>query len=699
MEFNEVVAKRRTTRQFKNGATLNISGYGLVGYESKENAKAYVYQTGGTVTFSDFLGLGNNKAGAYGCYNISGGTLSLTGNNGTIVVGRGTNSAGTTSDLIVSGTGSVTASKNLYIGENQGASGRIRLSDSGSISVAELSIARAASTTGTVEIAGGTLTCTSGNIGNGANSVAEIIQSGGKFYFTSGSNYGYMANGSGSTVTYTKSGGHFESNTQLQLAVGSNSTNKFYHTGGSMEVKNWFCIGSTANTGYHALFQLDGGAVTNSGGNTTLASCGSADSTAKLVVNGGELYVNDNIYVSERAGSAELEINGGTVLCANTTGSNHGQVWVPYTTEGINNGAQRSEDETYTLSLNGGTLNVQSIMSDDSAVGTATVNFNGGKLLATTTWGDIMNSHTKLTANIKAGGLVVETVNRSGGNTINSPLKAGLESGTDGGVLKLGAGTLTLGATIYDTTSTFTGPLAVSNGTLKVTSMTIDKSRTLKVAMISTSAAPLQFTTLTTPESDAGTLTLQPLGADGVTAGTTYKLVSGVSEAQYNAMSKVEIPDDDANFYYEYSWSGNIVSVTPRAITATVDENTTFPVSGKWLKTEVVDNESVSAITTMSAAVSAINDNAPNGYSYGWCYALGLEDVTSDKPALKATPNSDGTITLAYDGTLASGVEATVQSSDTTDFTTTETVTDGIITPSAVTGVKYYRLSFRATAN
>ncbi|MFO1487561.1 MAG: polysaccharide lyase family protein [Verrucomicrobiota bacterium] len=128
----------------------------------------------------------------------------------------------------------------------------------------------------------------------------------------------------------------------------------------------------------------------------------------------------------------------------------------------LHNGPATGSTNTI-LNLNGGTLLTAGFSK--TQVGAAlksTINFNGGKLKATTGNAAFLSALTGLTANIKAGGLIID----DGGfaaNAIACPLihDPALGAQPDGGLTKLGAGTLTLAAN-----DTYTGPTLILAGTL-----------------------------------------------------------------------------------------------------------------------------------------------------------------------------------------------------------------------------------------
>ena len=121
---------------------------------------------------------------------------------------------------------------------------------------------------------------------------------------------------------------------------------------------------------------------------------------------------------------------------------------------------------TFTVNLNGGTLAVKNIQETtyQAAKQTAVFSFNGGILKALssdTTVNFIANTAApELTTVVNSGGAIIDA------NGFDITIATALTHGTgtpDGGLIKLGAGSLTLSGA-----NTYTGPTAVSNGTLVV---------------------------------------------------------------------------------------------------------------------------------------------------------------------------------------------------------------------------------------
>jgi autotransporter-associated beta strand protein len=157
--------------------------------------------------------------------------------------------------------------------------------------------------------------------------------------------------------------------------------------------------------------------------------------------------------------------------------------------------------DTNLISLVGGTLIANSIVCGDSLYPTVvyttnftytTLQFNGGTLKAgLTTNSYIIPAHTNLFAAIvSAGGAVIDTTNFS--ITIAPPLvhDSALGATADGGLTKLGTGTLTLAGT-----NAYTGATVVKAGTLAVTlpmtsaAVAINSNATLNVTANSTNRA------------------------------------------------------------------------------------------------------------------------------------------------------------------------------------------------------------------
>ena len=197
-------------------------------------------------------------------------------------------------------------------------------------------------------------------------------------------------------------------------------------------------IGLNAATPAH--YQQNSGSVTVG----TQFVIGAHGSTGAATVFDGTLRVNGTLYVGgygEGVGTGSLEVNGGTVTA--TAGLQFGG-------GGPNNGL---------VDVNGGVLEVPVI--NRSGSGSSVLRFNGGLLRATAS-GTLIQGLTQ--ASVRAGGARFDT--GAFAVVVPQPLlhDPGLAADTpDGGLTKFGAGQLSLTGA-----STYTGPTAVSNGTLRL---------------------------------------------------------------------------------------------------------------------------------------------------------------------------------------------------------------------------------------
>ncbi|HEX5220564.1 MAG TPA: autotransporter-associated beta strand repeat-containing protein [Verrucomicrobiae bacterium] len=251
----------------------------------------------------------------------------------------------------------------------------------------------------------GTITNSAGivtlvKVGTGSLTISGTNYVGGTSQFNGGTNY-LIAPG---TLTHIGTGEFW-----VQQNAG---TSTFIMNGGSLSVNNWFVVGRNA-AGANGTFILNSGTVTKTGGG--------------------------NVVVGSLNATGLLEINGGTFL-------NNSMLWL---------GENASANAT--LRLNGGLLQATQIRPNN-AVASSTAYFNGGVLQASASSADFIVTTIPY---IQAGGLKLDT---AGFDVVLASQVLQGDGGSPGGSLvKLGAGTLTLGLG-----GTYSGPTVVSNGILRV---------------------------------------------------------------------------------------------------------------------------------------------------------------------------------------------------------------------------------------
>jgi fibronectin-binding autotransporter adhesin len=173
-----------------------------------------------------------------------------------------------------------------------------------------------------------------------------------------------------------------------------------------------------------------------------------AGSTGTVVVAGGTINVNDHwgTEVGNESGTGILTINSGTFI--NNDAGNVGLL--------IADGSSPQG----TVNLNGGALVVRSLGAGAGAGGQ--VYLNGGTLRAIASNTGFWNNSTKITAAVRNGGAVVDSVgfNLTLGQVLSHSAVAG-DNALDGGLTKVGNGTLSLNGV-----NSYTGPTVINGGAL-----------------------------------------------------------------------------------------------------------------------------------------------------------------------------------------------------------------------------------------
>jgi len=232
----------------------------------------------------------------------------------------------------------------------------------------------------------------------------------------------------------------------------------------------------------------------------------------KLVMNGGNFIIGPSatkwlMIGYWDTGAGELDITNGNLLLENGTslkmcrGNNNtganvvnqfGGAVTFYSDAGVTVGGGGNLDLNYaggssssaTYNLRGGTLTVAQIIAS-SANGARIFNFDGGTLKAAGNNASFMASGVASAANVRNGGVIIDTAGFivTIGQTLQHSAIGG-DNATDGGLIKIGNGTLTLSGA-----NTYNGNTAVDAGILELVLATLATNSTVSIS----NAAVLQL--------------------------------------------------------------------------------------------------------------------------------------------------------------------------------------------------------------
>src|ERR1039458_3376436 len=293
---------------------------------------------------------------------------------------------------------------------------------------------------------------------------------------TSGSPKATVSIGSTSSGTYNISGG--------SLIDGSTTSD------GRVDVGTGASAPGTVNASGNATLQLQALYIANGGNGTvnvtngtlTVANnfrVGVSAGIGTMNVFGGTVQSASTLNLPNGPGTGVLNVNGGAVnvsvisVATSSGGSGPGTLTVAGGALTATNGiALAPSTGSATLNLNGGTTVVSSLTHAGS--GAATLNWNGGTLKPVANNASFVAGG--ITANVATNGSVIDTTNFN--VTILCSLLNGTGGAADGGLIKIGSGTLTLAVS-----NSYSGPTVISAGTLTVsTASAIANSTNLSVA-------------------------------------------------------------------------------------------------------------------------------------------------------------------------------------------------------------------------
>ena len=477
-----------------NGTLILGGGSGLVSLNSQpsnNNAGGTFINGSGNLAINTTLSIsgantltgqffdGNN--GGAGNLTVSGGTFNV---GSYFEIGRlfnSTASNSTTSSLTISGAGTVVKSNTAGGSTVQIGWGNV----SGGVATGILNLINGATfSTNSAEIGvgcnyGGGSVSGVGSVTVGSNSsdTAYLNLGSGNFFIGGDANNA----ATNPTANLTVNGGTV-STWDLRVENGSGTITQY---GGLVKWSGWVRLGM--NAGSVANYTLNGGLLQNS----ATSSAGGVNNDMRLnigeygsgvfMLNGGTVSLSNpgnvsttDLYVgggSTGNGTGMLNINGGLLTTtepniyagysANSTGTINMSVGTVQNTGGLVLG--NAAGATGTLNLNGSTFQASSVISNNGA---GNLYFSGGTLQVSGNNGSFAAQNGgSLNLYVGQSGATIDT----NGNSIQALVPfvpSPSNVGTDGGLIKLGAGVLAINGS--NGQSTYQGPTQVSAGTLLV---------------------------------------------------------------------------------------------------------------------------------------------------------------------------------------------------------------------------------------
>jgi autotransporter-associated beta strand protein len=253
-------------------------------------------------------------------------------------------------------------------------------------------------------------------------------------------------------------------NSNTQPAKGTVNLN----TGATINCEGDFRTGFAGSADAQATVNIDGGTLNVATTIKRWMIIGTWDFTNSTITvsNGGNLNLNANTDIryaqSGNVGTHVINLNNGAITSFSDNKITPNGAGVL----DLHQGTGTTGTSIFNLNA-GGTLTIREVMTNNDS-GTAAFNFNGGTLKATGATANFINlGGAGQSANILAGGAIIDS---NGFNlTIPQPLAS---AGSDGGLTKQGAGSLTLPAA-----SAYDGPTTITGGTLIIaTAGTINTS-------------------------------------------------------------------------------------------------------------------------------------------------------------------------------------------------------------------------------
>jgi fibronectin-binding autotransporter adhesin len=608
-DFTLVLGSRAGTGTYEmNGGTMTCAGEFYVGQgvnSTTTGGTGNFTMTGGAVNVNSSFVVG--REGGKGTVDISGGILTKAGTFNTSIddgVGIGPSSmiirgtgeyrantgdfrvgvnTGGNATLTMQNSAKLTVSAGELWAGNNGGTGAITVTDSGSISVNNnwIAIGRRQSTNGS----NGTLTL-QGN--------ATVTKAGGGNFV--------IADGSSSTGTVTLSdNASIVNNNEFMIGNGGGTATLTMSGNSSITTGSWVQVGRLGGAG---TLNISSGTftrtATNLGNNNYVAENANQTSvinlsgTGVMTINGGQFWLGN---ASTSKGTLNISGNSVFSVTTGTANNNAGSNWIAVgrngTAQGVLNLSENgtlNSSATYDLAANtgtnfvigsgggsgtftqtGGTLNAQSMAIGESGAGTGVYTINNGN----------SNILTNLAVGLDGSN---GTFNISGtANVVTGPIEIGHRF-TSHGTINLDGGTLTAASVNGGASTGVTKVFNFNGGTLKASTSTATFMQGLSAANVQNGGAFIN--------SNGFNVTMaQPLVAVG-TGGLT-KSGAGTLEVPY-----VRLPGLTVN--------GGILKITTNGGPTGASKVGALAVTNAGTQLDLNDNDMVVDNTPVSAVRSLI---------------------------------------------------------------------------------------------
>ena len=547
-----------------------------------------------------------------------GNNVNLTLNGGSLGVGswfslgRGNGIGGVSSDLVLNNSASVSA-QNMSCGFNANSAnlpkGTVTLNNSSSLNLlgnGALNFAESSGSAFTMTLNGTSKFIGTGtgqkNLGySGLGTVtlndSSQIQFGNAICYV-GHDYGT------GVVTVASANAVFNNAGELQIGgsstsgTGPKANGTFIVNAGTVGVGTvTIGRGNNNQNGVNGVLYINGGTFTCTN-DVLIGFAGAGTTSGRIAMNGGTLNVGTTATKWLRFGqydytsgaiditNGNLNLNTGTSIKYNQNGSTGPKTFSQYggnvtfysdfaTTPGGSGNLDlmlsSTPTGTNTYNLNGGTLSVPQIISS-SATGSRIFNFNGGKLVAVTPVSPFFASGAVTVANVRDGGAIID----SGANsiTIGAALvhsTIGGDATTDGGLTKLGAGTLTLSGGY-----SYSGATKVLGGALSLNS---------SLGVPSPGGDLVVSNATLTLDASGGT----PMPANNVSVGSTLNLTLNPTAYAINATGNLTLgANTTINLTYGLVTSNPNAAVINASGSLTKGTNIVINISATGLGTGVI---------------------------------------------------------------------------------------------------------------